>query len=146
MIWRPPEGFRKDVAFSPAYDRRHWPGNFGIHGVDLWLALIGPKGAVEFRVFTNWFLPQVEEKLAERMRRGEPIGNPFEPDAAGFWYDARQPLEGWPEPEPCPSCGWLDGDPCYHYMGDVVPSMDLLSDLIAQGEEKFWQGMMRAQR
>lgn len=60
--------FQEIVQFSPAYDRRSPDPkkNYGIHGVELGMVLKGPKGAVQFLLFTNWQLPHVTAEIDKR--------------------------------------------------------------------------------
>jgi len=47
------------IQFTPAYDKRP---KYGIHGVNLRFLLKGPKGAIQFLLFTNWMTPKVREE------------------------------------------------------------------------------------
>lgn len=60
-----PDDFQEITQFTPAYDERDPDPkkNFGFHGVSLRMVLKGPKGAVQFVVFTGWQLPHVQEEL-----------------------------------------------------------------------------------
>jgi hypothetical protein len=60
------------MEFSPAYDRgtKH-----EVHGVDLWMVLKGPEGAVQFVLHTNWQLPHVTRRmLCEFLEKGATHG------------------------------------------------------------------------
>lgn len=54
----------KIIKFAPAYDKRHSDPkkNYGVHGVELKFILKGEEGAVQFVIFTNWMLPNVQKE------------------------------------------------------------------------------------
>lgn len=56
------------VRFYPAYDKRDPDPkkNYGIHGVELLMLVKGEKGAVQFKLSTNWQLPHVTKETVER--------------------------------------------------------------------------------
>lgn len=76
--------------FSKAYDRRDPDPekNYGIHGIDMRMVLIGDKGAVGFVLYTNRHLKHVQQELVDKyipkdFVRREAILNysgPFTPD------------------------------------------------------------------
>ena len=59
---------RRVFASAPAFDRRSADPakNFGIGGVTLRWAVVGPLGAVSWSVLTRWYLPQVLEEIKAR--------------------------------------------------------------------------------
>ena len=56
------------VHFAPAFDRcdPDPKKNYGIRGVELRFVLKGPKGAIQFVVYTNWQLPHVTEETIQK--------------------------------------------------------------------------------
>ena len=72
------------VEFTPAYDKRdpNPSKNYGIHGVNMKLLVIGEKGVVQFVVCTNWHLPHVQRELEEKPHNGY---NRFAPLACQCW-------------------------------------------------------------
>jgi hypothetical protein len=61
--------FERIVQFLPAFDKRHPDPskNYGIHGVELRMVLKGPKGAVQFVLFTNWQLLHITRESENRL-------------------------------------------------------------------------------
>ena len=53
------------TILHPAYNKRNPDPkkDYGVHGVELRMVLKGPKGAVQFVLFTNWMLPEVQQDL-----------------------------------------------------------------------------------
>lgn len=79
------KGFKCQVDFSPAFDKRHTDPskNYGIHGVNMRFVLTGEKGASQFLVYTNWHLPSVsKEGWSDFM---------LEPMGADVGYHAKSP-------------------------------------------------------
>lgn len=61
-------GFSQIVEMPAAWDKRSdTPSeDYGVHGVDLRMVLVGPLGAVQFVVYTNWMLPHVQSEWVSR--------------------------------------------------------------------------------
>ncbi len=55
------DGFEQRLEWQAAWDRRDPDPkkNYGVHGVTARWILLGPKGAIQFVVYTNWQLPNV---------------------------------------------------------------------------------------
>lgn len=81
--------FERKVEFTAAYDKRNDPaGNFGIHGVEIYLHLIGKKGAVTFRIMTDWMLPHVDAELRGKGSSSRTFG-------ASVCYHSPVPVNDW---------------------------------------------------
>ena len=125
--------FRYLIEWSPAFDKRDPDPkkNYGIHGMELCFVLIGPKGATQFVIFTNWMLPQVRAPWDEMIKAHllQPI-----PADVGYYayvaqYDGQTPL--------FPECEYLGGKPCY-YDGSGLQAEGLFDEFVAKGEEVVW--------
>ena len=117
---------KKEIRFVPAYDRSNDPkGNFGIHGVDIVFFLSGPKGGAEFKIMTNWYLPQNQSPAAKAV---EPFG-------AGILYHAKAPQRE--DQSISDNECELTGGVCYcdgwYSQGDP-----LFKKLIAEGDDAVW--------
>jgi len=106
----------RSIELTPAFDRRDADPskNFGIHGVDLHMALKGPEGAVVFILFTNWMLPAVTDAVlsAELLFDESEIRSTFLPLHCVQIHSTRPLWEGR-EPSRQRVCGprWLGVDP-----------------------------------
>lgn len=122
--------FEKEIKFSPAFDKRHIDPskNYGVHGVDcLWL-LKGEKGVVQFKIFTNWYLPHIQEKLKEI----------YGPMATDLGYHSPVPI--YEDQKPITSnCEFTNG-PCY-YDGSSLNAQKLFEILVEKGSEAVWEEM-----
>src|SRR6266478_4794378 len=90
------------VRFFPAWDKRDPDPkkNYGIHGVELLMALKGDKGAVQFKLFTQWNLPHVQEQTDVRfLQRPDKIGLClYHPMPADLGYHSKFPMYDGHEP------------------------------------------------
>lgn len=120
------------TRFTPAYDHRKEGG--GVHCVDLYFVLKGPKGAIELVIFTGWMLSHVHERLKEK----------------GEFPIAQAARLGWHSPTPIfedqqPSndtCNYLDGLPCYcdwsYLRGGPQSQFEVL---VEQGSDGVWASL-----
>ncbi len=117
---------RREVKFTPAYDKRSADPkkNYGIHCVDLWMYLHGPKGTVQFMVFTGWDLPHVQREHGPR-----------EPNPADLGYHSHEPMyEGQ---EPMHSDCHVLGGKCY-YDGSGLSAEPVFEVLLREGSDGVW--------
>src|SRR3990172_7669793 len=84
----------KLIQFSPAFDRRDPDPNknYGIHGMELRFVLKGSKGAVQFLIYTNWYLPHVAKELARKYTSTIYIETFFMPMAVDIGYHSPEPM------------------------------------------------------
>jgi len=120
--------FERILEFSPAFDKRRETPNCGIHCVEMRFVLKGPKGAVQFLLYTDWQLPHI---LKEFKARNFHIG--VMPADLGYhsptpMYDDQRPME---------DCEYLDGRPCY-YDGSTLNAERAYKVLAEEGEEGLW--------
>jgi len=130
------EKFTKTVYFTPAFDKRHKDPkkNYGIHNVEVKFLLKGGKGAVQFLLFTGWYLPETnKEYKSERniiLQENTPI-------AVDLGYHSLKPLfKG--QSQATDKCPYLDNKPCY-YDGSALNSEPILDLLIRKGDEAVWK-------
>lgn len=110
------EKLERITEWEPAFDKRNPDPkkNYGIHGATMRWVLKGPKGAIQFVVYTNWMLPHVTKEQIKRsykraMERGEKgfaleMETFWQPMAADWGYHSRVPMyEGQ---EPMGSVNW----------------------------------------
>lgn len=126
------DGEFKVIEWTPAYDKRDPDSkkNYGIHGMNLRFMFIGPKGATQFLIYTNWMLPQNRE--VENM---VPLSL-AEPLPADVGYHAYVP-QYEDQNALTQSCEYLGGKPCY-YDGSVLQAEELFDEFVANGEEVIW--------
>ncbi len=78
--------------------------NYGIHGLDVWFILKGPKGAVQFAVSLPVYLPHVE---LERRTWS------YEPRIIGIDVGYHSPVPRYDD-QPSMECELLPGGKCYY--------------------------------
>lgn len=121
------------IEFSPAFDKRHKDPskNYGIHGVEIRFVLKGQRGAVQFLVFSNWYLPNVvEEHKYDQFGRWQPMG-------ADVGYHSKRPMYDEQHQYDCP---YVEGGKCY-YDGSGLAGEEMLRTLIAEGGDAVWKGL-----
>lgn len=134
------------VEFFPAWDKRHsQPSkNYGIHGAELLMLVLGDKGAIQFRVSTKWHLPAVQKELDQRtlaksMTAGLDkfdISATYHPMATDLGYHSKLPM--YEDQEVVDTdCKWTGG-PCY-YDGSGLNADPVLKLLIGQGSDAVWK-------
>lgn len=129
---------KRDIYFTAAYDKRHPdPGkNYGIHGAEMRFVLSGDEGAVQFLLYTNWYLPHVTREL-ESKRDGK--YNYFLPMPADIGYHSPKPIyEG--QEVMAETCEYLGGKPCY-YDGSGLQAEVYFEVLVSEGGEALWKKM-----
>ena len=127
----------KLVQFEAAYDKRDPDPskNCGVHGVNIRFILRGKEGAVQFLIFTNWMLPQVQ-----RERDSEPLTRfPYmfhKPMASDVGYHSPKPVHGNDNPvsENCPILG---GVPCYSESSGLYAE-EVFDRLLKEGDAGVW--------
>ena len=131
------EGMERRIEFSPAYDERK--RDCGVHGAELRFYLVGPEGAVQFIVYTNWHLPQVQRDMDTR----QDVQFPHlfhKPQPADIGCHSRKPMyEGQTM---CRENCHLLHAPCY-YDGSSLQAEDVFRILVEKGSDGVWAEMAR---
>ena len=122
----------RHVDASPAYDHRE--KRCGVHGVDLRFYVKGPKGIVQFLIYTNWYLPHVADSIENKPVR---YRSPFRPFPADVGYHSYTPIHEGDTPI-TESCDYLEGKPCY-YDGSGLMANEFFDVLVTEGLEAVWK-------
>lgn len=131
--------FERRVEVSPAYDFRpeHTgkSGDYGIGSCRIWFYLIGPKGAVQFQIGTDWFTKSARLHLDKFEWERKP---PSQREAVSGWdlgyhakepqYDDQSPMDG--------SCE-LIGCKCF-YDGSSLNAEAMVEPFINGGTDWLW--------
>ena len=115
------------IEMTPGYDKRE--EGYGIHGVDLRMVLKGPKGAVQFVLYTGWLPPKTRREFEIRQIKVEPL-------PADVGYHSPIPKYEGHEPMNAP-CLYLDDQPCY-YDGSGLRANDAFDILTEKGADGVW--------
>jgi hypothetical protein len=128
--------FTRVIDMSPAFDKRSSvPGkNYGIHGVDMRMVLKGPKGAVQFLLFTNWFLPHTQRELDEK----HSSHSCCHPIPADLGYHSLTPM--YEDHGSMGACEYLGGATCY-YDGSGLNAEPIFEILLREGSEGVWKAL-----
>jgi len=111
--------FERLTELSPAYDKRK--EGYGIHCVELRMVLKGEKGAVQFILFTGWYLNDI-------------VNNPLPADLG---YHSPYPIYE-DQSVASESCEYLNGNPCC-YDGSGLNAKRIYKVLLEQGSDGVWK-------
>jgi hypothetical protein len=94
--------------------------------------LRGPKGVVQFLLYTGWQLPHVQAEFDRK-------GYDSKPMAADLGYHSPVPFyeDQTPTTE---SCGYLGGKPCY-YDGSGLQAEPVFERLLREGDAGVWAAL-----
>ena len=134
--------FKRIVSFLPAFDKRHVDPkqNYGIHGVELRMVLVGPLGAAQFLLYTNWQLPHVTAETIRRHAKGcDELGLkcsfvPLPADKGYHWSVPRY------KDQIQMKCDLLPQGFCY-YDGSSLNAEPLYEILLTEGDEGVWRNL-----
>jgi len=125
------EIFEKIIEMPPAYDRGE---DGGVHGLELRMILKGDKGAVQFVLYTNWFL-----ELANREARG--FNNQIMPPIpADLGFHSKKPMYEGQEVMDL-ECEYTNGL-CY-YDGSGLAADAVFAILLKEGSDGVWKYLHR---
>ena len=126
------------VRFEPAWDERH-PDPMkdrGIGAVKIRFVLKGTRGAIQFLLYTDWYLPESQMALWNK--------KPYFAIQPGAWdigyhspepkYEGQEPIEE--------ACEWLDNKPCY-YDGSSLAAVPIRDALLREGDAAVWARLER---
>lgn len=122
-------------TLSPGFDKRNPDPhkNYGIHGCELRFVVRGPKAAVQFVVYTDWFPVNVQNE--GRSREGF---RHIKPDGADVGYHAYTPqYEGQ---TPMGECQYL-GQPCYYDGSSLRAGEWVQEKLLVGGSDAIWAAL-----
>lgn len=125
--------FECRTEWTPAYDRRSQiPGkNYGVHGMDLRFILIGPRGATQLVIYTNWHLPHVSSEFEAQSNTTMLLPMP-----ADLGYHAHEAqYEG--QLVASDDCDYIGG-PCF-YDGSRLNADAVFERFVAEGEAVVWE-------
>lgn len=140
------EEFTRRVDITPSFDRRH-PSpsiNYGISAMRIWFLLIGPKGAVQWQIGTNWYCKSAQahlRSLPEHLTDASENalgGSRYQPQGWDLGYHAREPQYDSHTP--------MDGD-CHvigglcFYDGSVLNAELLIDGFLEGGERFLWPAL-----
>lgn len=151
--------FERIVKIAPAFD--HVAQGGGRHGVTMSFVLKGQKGAVQFVLFTNWFLPECQEVMDEAVMEKPDqvtISALLHPLPAGLRVHSPKPLSEGDQPErqilkraldllipPCPgqarsrSCPYSGHPDGLCYSDESFTAGDaIFQALVAGGDDGLW--------
>jgi hypothetical protein len=128
--------FEQIVEVVPAFSKRdHDPAkDFGIGAVQIRFVLKGPKGATQFVIGTDWYLPADQRRL--RPRTGV-LGETVQPSGWNVGYHSPvQQYEG--QQQSTEACEYLNGEPCY-YGESGLAAADFVPTFLAGGSDAVWK-------
>lgn len=126
--------FEHRVEVSPGHCLLHKDPNknFGVAACRIWFYCIGPKGAVQFQIGTDWY-PEAA-RLHLRQFPARPIWETRQPEGWDVGYHAREPqYEGQESMKDC----HLLGCDCY-YDGSSLQADEWVEGFINGGTEWLW--------
>lgn len=123
------EQFERLVTFEPAYDERDSKPSYSIGCAIVRFYLKGPRGVVQFVLYTGWHLPHVQKELLEK--DGASLLYPF-PTDLGY----HSPVPRY-EGQISYSCDLLPGKKCY-YDGSGLNAQPVYETLVREGDEAMW--------
>ena len=128
----------RKLEISAAYDKHSKePGKNYVHGVEMRWYILGPAGAIQFVLYTNWHLKHVQDEQDARLDRQFP--HLFcHPLPADIGYHSHVPrYKG--QTILSENCDILKG-PCY-YDGSSLNAHQFYKILIEQGGEALWMAL-----
>ncbi len=133
--------FERTITFDPAFDKRdpNPAKNYGIHGVTLRFVLKGTQGAVQFVLYTNWYLPHVQQELDLRLDDKFPHLS-CHPMPADLGYHSPVPRSSYQaDVDGQDDCSILGGR-CY-YDGSALNAEPVYERLLREGDAGVWAAL-----
>ena len=133
------EILERKLEITPAYDKRSMePGkDYGVHGVEMRWYVVGPAGAIQFVLYTNWHLKHVQDEQDARLDRRFPHLS-CHPMPADIGYHSHVPHYEGHTPM-SKECHILKG-PCY-YDGSGLQADDFYRILVEHGGDVLWEAL-----
>lgn len=133
--------FKRILRFKPGHCWvRETPSrDFGNGSVSMWFILVGPKGAVQWHIGTDWMPEAARNDVARRVAihglSRRPEQDYQKPHGWDLGYHSPTPMYEGHEPTHH-KCDLLDG-PCY-YDGSGLAADDLIEGFLNGGDEWVW--------
>lgn len=113
--------FERKFSMRGAYDltRPKTSNNYGIHHMEMYFAVVGPKGAISITVSPKWYLPQNAQSSFEMYTKGypwDPIEELMLPDITDVGIHSEAPLDPESEYDNERNCHLTHSGKC-HYDG-----------------------------
>lgn len=124
------ETLQHKVIFRPSYDSRN--EDYGIHNMEITFMVIGPAGAVEWDIGSNWYVKTAREYLEKFL----PERVEYAPKPYALSYHSPSALYEGQTPA-FSNCKFIGGVPCYcdsHFSAAGL----LVEPFLAQGEDYLW--------
>lgn len=123
----------REFVISAAYDKRP---KYGQHCVDFTFFVKGPEGAVQFRLFTGWYLSLIPKPDApwQELCKTLHLGENDSPMPADLGYHSPHPRY---EGQTSMSCTLLPSGECY-YDGSSLNAYKIFSTMVHEGGEAMW--------
>jgi hypothetical protein len=120
--------FKYITKITPAFDKHsvNPRKDYGIHGCDLHMILQGEKGAVQFVLYTNWYLPSSEQK-------------PMYPDPADLGYHS--PTPRYPNQEKHEDCPYTELPGVCYCDSSCLNAKKIYQILLSEGSEGVWKAL-----
>lgn len=124
------------IVFRPAFDKRDADPkkNYGIGAMTMTFLVIGPKGAVQWMISTNWYVDSACRHLdgfpRSRLDKPRPMGYDLGYHSKEPHYEDQEAIRGG---ETCE----YTGGPCY-YDGSSLNAELPIEGFLAGGEDYLW--------
>ncbi len=131
-------GFEHRIEMSGGFDlRRPQPSkDYGIGSVRIWFYVIGPKGAVQWQIGTDWYPPSARAHLKEMGWPSEyDCRDAMRPKGWDLGYHAKEPQ--YEDQSPMTYECQVVGGKCY-YDGSGLNADLLIEGFISGGTEWLW--------
>lgn len=126
--------YERRVEVTPGYDLRS--AGYGIASCRIWFYVIGPKGAVQWQIGTDWYPPSAREHL---LGMGWPsehdLRHAMQPQAWDIGYHS--PTPRYDDQTPMPGKCHLLGSECF-YDGSSLNAESWTEGFIAGGTDWLW--------
>ena len=133
----------KIIKFTNAFDKRNNDPkkDYGVHGVNIIFILKSNKGAVQFIIYTNWHLPNVQKEFDNKSPLSDMPYLFHQPIAADIGYHSYVPIYDG-QTQITDKCEWLNNKPCY-YDGSSLQAEKYFNILREGGDKKLWEAMCK---
>jgi len=128
--------FEQIVRVTPAFDKRDDDPkkNYGIGACLIWFILKGPKGAIQFQIGTDWYLPHTQRSNRVWQHDHNTKFDVLQPQGWDVGYHSLEPRY---EEQQQMDCDLFDCGHCY-YDGSSLQADEWVPDFLAGGTEWLW--------